>query len=82
MLYFEIDKSCSSLGLLERRGKGKYDFVSEKNDLMGDHLYYLYFKEKPDRGVSPSPSQREDEETKKVRVLTRLIPFTVQESLW
>jgi len=50
---------------LERRGKGKYDFLQEKIDLMQDRLYYLYFKDKPDKISSPGAP---DEETKKVSI--------------
>jgi len=63
-LYFEIDKNTNKLGLLDRRGKEDYIFLSEKQELENDKLYYLYFREKPlERSISPPHN---GEESKKV----------------
>ena len=70
ILYYEVDQHANQLGLLERRGKGKYDFITEKSDLQPDHLYYLYFKEKPDK---VSPSHAMEEETKKVSTISNTL---------
>jgi hypothetical protein len=62
-VHYEIEQDVNLLGLLERKGKGKYDFISDKSELQTERLYYLYFKDKSDRISSPGGN---DEETKKV----------------
>jgi hypothetical protein len=50
-MHFEItDKNNANLlGLFERNGKDDYAYVREKGDLRHDRLYYLYFRDKPDK---------------------------------
>jgi hypothetical protein len=52
-LHFEItDKnSASYLGLFERIGKDLYEYVTDKGELKHERLYYLYFREKPDKNL-------------------------------
>ena len=53
VLYFEVvEKNSNQLGLFERRGKNDFAFVTERGQLQHDHLYYLYFREKPDKSLS------------------------------
>jgi hypothetical protein len=71
ILYFEIEKNSNRLGLLERNGDRAPILVNDKAELQADHLYYIFFREKPlvsetggpSRGLSPS-----GEETKKVYI--------------
>ena len=71
-MHFEItDKnSASYLGLFERVGKDRYDYVMDKGELKHDHLYYLYFREKPDKNIIIDLSNSVntgEEESKKVK---------------
>jgi hypothetical protein len=69
------ERNSSTVGLLYRRGPNEHYFVRDRADLRNDHLYYLYFREKPDKALainlSPaSPQGRFNngiEESKKVR---------------
>ena len=57
-MHFEInDKNSNQIGLLERRGREQFAFIKEKNELENDQLYYLYFREKPDRSLNASTPQ-------------------------
>ena len=64
ILHFELDKKLNELGLLERKGKSDYHFIKDKNELVQDHLYYLFFRDKPEKFPSPG----NEEENKKVRI--------------
>jgi len=70
-LHFEItDKNSPSyLGLFERIGKDQYVYVREKGELKHDRLYYLYFREKPDKSLNEQMAAAiasGEEESKKV----------------
>jgi hypothetical protein len=55
------------LGLFERVGaQVDYTFVKDRGDLRDDRLYYLYFREKPDKNLTYNPGGGVDnlEETK------------------
>lgn len=39
--------NSNMLGLLERRDRVQYVYLKDKSELQNDHLYYLYFREKP-----------------------------------
>ena len=63
-MYFEIPRNSSQVGLFERRGPNDYHFVRERSDIRTDHLYYLYFRDKPDKSLiylPESPSMQEQE---------------------
>jgi hypothetical protein len=45
-----------NLGLIERTGVNTFVFVRDRHELKYDHLYYLYFREKPDRSLGYVPS--------------------------
>lgn len=56
-LYFEIvDRASNQLGLFERRGRSDFAYVRDKGDLRHDRLYYLYYREKPDKNLTLPPS--------------------------
>jgi len=65
------------LGLLERRGRNDYAYLKDRSELQHDHLYYLFFREKPDKSlnlplsanaspVARDPNNGFEEETKKM----------------
>ena len=53
LLYFEITEknNANQLSLFERNGKDEYTYVRDMSDLKHDHLYYLFFREKPDKNL-------------------------------
>lgn len=56
-MYFEIadERNSSQIGLFERRGQNDYLFVRDRVDLRNDRLYYLYFRDKPDKTLLYTP---------------------------
>lgn len=66
VVYFEIEKNVNMLGIFERKGRGDYHFIHDKAELAPDHLYYLYFRDKPDKSLIVMSSPGIDEETKRV----------------
>lgn len=61
----------------KRRGKGEYYYIQDKSELNHDHLYYLYFRDKPERCLSPG----NEEETKKVRYPNKVQHYNFSYSL-
>jgi hypothetical protein len=70
LTHFEIqEKPSQYLGLIERTAANAFSFVRDRHELQYDHLYYLYFREKPDRSLIYNGAQGHgEEETKKVSV--------------
>lgn len=69
ILYFEIERNSNKLGLLERSEKGTdHYYIQDKSELQHDKLYYLFFREKNERTLSPVNNlfMKGEEESKKV----------------
>jgi len=47
--------NSNQLGLFERRAPDDYHFIKDRADIKHEHLYYLYFKEKPDKNLAYNP---------------------------
>ena len=67
-MHFEIEKNTSRLGLLERVSTGEYLYIEDKNVLEQHKLYYLYYKEKPDKVVSNAT----EEDSKRVLIINSI----------
>jgi len=65
LTHFEIDeggKSSMNLGLIERTSANTFVFIRDRHELKYDHLYYLYFRDKPDKSLAYNPPKPPQEE--------------------